>query len=135
MVSRLLEGFTAWISAQPDVQAAALIGSYARDAATEQSDVDLLILTTEVEKYFQNREWLSMFGAVDKYDVENWGKVESLRVFYKGVVEVEYNFSTPDWAGAPVDEGTRRVVSDGMKILFDPQGLLKRLRETIAATK
>jgi uncharacterized protein len=56
MVSRLVEAFTAWISAQPDVQAAALVGSYARNAATAQSDVDLLILTTEVEKYFRNRE-------------------------------------------------------------------------------
>jgi hypothetical protein len=77
---------------------------------------------------------MSMFGAVDKYDVENWGEVETIRVFYKGAVEVEYNFSTPDWSDLPVDEGTRRVVNDGMKILFDPQGILTRLQEAIAAT-
>jgi hypothetical protein len=100
-VARLLKDFTAWIRTQPDVQAAALVGSYARDAATGLSDVDLLVLTTDAEKYFQNRQWISIFGAVDKCDVENWGKVEALRVFYKGNVEVEYGFSTPDWAVAP----------------------------------
>jgi uncharacterized protein len=124
----------AWIRTQPDVQAAALVGSYARNAATERSDVDLLILSTEVEKYFEPRRWTSIFGAVDKYDVENWGRVKSLRIFYKGAAEVEYGFSTPDWADLPVDEGTRRVVTDGMKILFDPQGILKRLQEMVAAT-
>jgi len=134
-VAQLLEDFTAWIKTLPDVQASALVGSYARNTATRRSDVDLVILTTEVEKYFQSRQWTSIFGAVDKCNVENWGKVEALRVFYKGNVEVEYNFSTPDWADAPVDEGTRRVVSDGMRILFDPQGALKRLREMIAITK
>jgi predicted nucleotidyltransferase len=117
-VARLLERFTAWVKTQPDVQAAALVGSYAREAATERSDVDLLI-----------------FGEVDEYDVENWGKVEALRVFYKGSVEVEYNFSTPDWADVPVDEGTRRVVIGGLKILFDPQGALKRLQETVEAKR
>jgi predicted nucleotidyltransferase len=134
-VARLLESVTAWVKNRPDVQAAALVGSYAREAATERSDVDLLILTTEVEKYFQSPQWMSIFGEVDEYDVENWGKVEALRVFYKNAVEVEYNFSTPDWADIPVDEGTRRVVIGGLKILFDPQDILKRLQETVAATK
>jgi predicted nucleotidyltransferase len=52
-VARLLESFTSWVRTQPDVQAAALVGSHARNAATEWSDVDLIALTTKVEKYFQ----------------------------------------------------------------------------------
>jgi hypothetical protein len=34
------------------------------------------------------------------------------------------------WAATdPVDPGTRRVVRDGMSILYDPGGLLERLAE------
>jgi uncharacterized protein len=134
-IARLFEGFTAWVRTQPDIHAVALVGSYARNAATEQSDVDLLILSTEVEKYFQSSQWVSLFGEVDSYEVESWGRVETLRAFYKSAIEVEYNFSTPGWSDLPADEGTRRVVIDGMKILFDPQGILERLQETISAGK
>ena len=34
-VSAFLEAFNCWASAQPDVKAVALVGSYARDAATK----------------------------------------------------------------------------------------------------
>lgn len=134
-VDSLLERFALWVSTQPDVQGAALVGSHARDAATEKSDVDLMILTTEVEKYFQSDEWVSSFGKVLESRAEDWGRVKALRAFYRDGVEAEYNFALPDWADIPVDAGTRRVVSDGMKILYDPRGLLKILQEEVAATE
>ncbi len=43
-VSVFLEEFVRWAPTQPDIVAAALVGSYARDAATESSDVDLVVL-------------------------------------------------------------------------------------------
>ena len=106
------------------MKAVALVGSYARDAATQDSDVDLLILTTEVARYTSDRSWLSLFGEVAECVVEDWGKVTSLRSFYEDGLEVEYGLSTPDWAKRPMDAGSLRVVSDGMKILFDPQNIL-----------
>ena len=42
-VSLFLSEFTQWASAQTDILAVALVGSYARDEATETSDVDLVI--------------------------------------------------------------------------------------------
>jgi Nucleotidyltransferase domain len=115
-VSTFLEAFNCWASGQPDVKAIALVGSYARDAATEGSDVDLLILTTDVAKYINDRSWVSLFGEDAECRVEDWGKVTSLRTFYKGGLEVEYGFATPDWARKPMDAGSLAVVSDGMKI-------------------
>jgi len=49
------------------------------------------------------------------------------------IAVIEYNFSTPSWAAIPVDAGTRRVVNDGMKILFDPTGILDTLRNAVFA--
>lgn len=130
-VSAFLEAFNCWASAQPDVKAVALVGSYARDAATEGSDVDLLILTTDVSKYISDRSWVSLFGEAPNCRVEDWGKVTSLRTFYMGGLEVEYGFSTPDWAKRPMDAGSLRVVSDGFKILFDAQNILRTVQREL----
>ena len=90
-----------------------------------------MILTTSIEKYFRSEMWASLFGGVEKTEVENWGVVETLRCFYKGGLELEFNFAPPSWAGVPVDAGTRRVVSDGMQILSDPQDILGSVQRTI----
>jgi predicted nucleotidyltransferase len=127
-VASFLEAFGRWASARPDIEGVALVGSHARNAAGEGSDVDLIILTKDVAKYFQNQSWTLQFGEVEGCKVESWGRVESLRTFYKDRMEVEYSFSPPDWAGAPVDAGTRKVVSDGMKIIYDPRGILRALK-------
>jgi len=116
---------------QTDVVGVALVGSYARNAATEESDVDLVILTVDVTKYFQSKEWLSLFGEVEESRVENWGRVETIRAFYEDAFEIEYNFSAPNWADVPVDSGTRRVVSNGMKILYDPKGIFEALQKAV----
>jgi predicted nucleotidyltransferase len=93
-----LKEFGDWVRGQPDIEGAALVGSYARNTATEESDVDLMILTREADKYFQNHEWLSRFGQIKETEEESWGKVRSLRAFYGGKIEIEFSFSTPDWA-------------------------------------
>ena len=131
-VGRFLEAFGSWASSQPDIEGVALVGSYARDAATEESDFDLIILTTKVAKYFQNQSWLSQFGDVEDSKVEDWGRVTSLRAFYENGLEVEFNFSTPDWADIPMDAGTYRVVTGGMIIVYDPQCVLRALQQGIS---
>jgi Nucleotidyltransferase domain len=73
-VGELLERATAWARRRPDIRGLALVGSWARGSARTDSDVDLVVLTTD-----------------------------------------------------PVDPGTRRVVTDGMRILHDPDGRLAAL--------
>lgn len=107
------------------------MGSHARHAATEESDIDLVILTVDVAKYLQSQEWLSLFGKVEESRVENWGRLTSIRAFYEDAYEIEYGFSAPNWADVPIDSGTRRVVSDGMKILYDPTGVLEALQKAV----
>jgi hypothetical protein len=50
-----------------------------------------------------------------------------VRAFYESGLEVEYGFTTPDWAETPTDAGTMRVVTDGMRVVYDPQGVIGRL--------
>ena len=73
-----------------------------------------------------------MFGEVDHLANEHWGLVETVRAIYKNGVEIEYNFAPPSWADIPLDAGTRRVVDNGFKVLFDPQHRFDGLQKTLA---
>ncbi len=94
-VAAFLSTFNRWASAQPDIEAVALVGSYC-GAATEGSDVDLVILTSNVDRYLRDRSWVSLFGEATDCREEDYGRVTSVRAFYVGGLEVEYGFTTPD---------------------------------------
>ncbi len=124
LIREFLAAVVEWASAQADVTAVALVGSYARDAAKSTSDIDLVILTHCPARYLGDTAWAGRFGNVQDEQVEDWGKVTSLRVWYEGGREVEFGFATPQWAEPPVDEGTRRVIADGLRVLLDREGML-----------
>jgi uncharacterized protein len=130
-ITAIEEKFIGWASGQPDIVGIVLVGSYARRTATKESDIDVMILTSEVGRYFQEQRWAEMFGNVKLIREEDWGKVRTLRIFYREGIEIEFNFTLPDWAALPPDPGTDKVVSDGMQILLDPQGLLKSLERAL----
>ena len=125
-IREFLDAFVDWASDGADVQAIALVGSYARGAARDDSDIDLVILTDTPQKYFDNTKWIERFGAVEKHQTEDYGKLTSLRVWYQNGAEVEYGITTPDWAAAPLDEGTQEVMLGGMLVLFERGNLLSR---------
>lgn len=119
-----IEDFMRWSTRRKDIRAVALVGSYAREAATEASDVDLVIITENPKKYLINTEWTRVFGTVIAQKVEDYGKLTSLRIWYESGLEVEYGFTTREWVKAPLDKGTKRVIDDGMRVLFEKEVLL-----------
>lgn len=43
-------------------------------------------------------------------------------------LEIEIGSGAPSWAAiGPLDKGTRRVVMDGCRVLYDPDALLRLL--------
>lgn len=130
-ISAFLDAFGDWARSQPQIAAVALVGSYARGAAQEDSDVDLVILTPVIDRYLRDRSWLSLFGQVREWRDEDYGRVTSIRCYYESGLEVEYGFSTADWAAPPIDTGTLSVVSQGIKLLHDPHGIIARMQEEL----
>ena len=131
-VESLIEQIIRWAVDEQSIQAVALVGSWARGMARDDSDVDLVILTEKPEVYLINDQWTSKFGEVEKITYEDWGAVQSKRVFYKGGLQVEYGVTTTKWAEArPVDPGTGEMVRDGMRILYDKNGVLGALVEAL----
>ena len=121
-----LTAFISWASSQADVQGVALLGSYARAAARDDSDIDLVVLTDQPSRYLDDIQWIERFGKVEKHQTEDYGKLTSLRVWYQNGPEVEYGITTPDWASTPLDAGTLQVISDGMLVLFERGDLLSQ---------
>lgn len=127
-----IEQFARWAQVQPAVAAAGLVGSWARGDARPDSDVDAMIFTPNPGLFLDDWGWLAEFGVVKSAAREDWGVVQSVRVFYEDGPEVEFGLTTPAWAAIdPVDAGTREVASAGLMVLYDPDGVLAGLVEEV----
>jgi len=117
-----------WAGTHPDMRALLLVGSWARDAARPDSDVDLVVLTTTPDCYPPDGTWTRDLGAVAISRVRRWGPIAERRLVLPSGLEVEVGIGPLSWAQIdPVDAGTRRVVTDGCRILHDPDGRLQQL--------
>jgi hypothetical protein len=100
-----------------------LVGSYARDAARPDSDVDLVVLMPDPDP-----ACVDELAVGELIRTETWGPISERRFRTRGGLEVEFGIGPLSWADTdPVDLGTHRVVSDGARILHDPTGLLADL--------
>ncbi len=128
-VSNFLQSLTAWVEARSDILALAVVGSHARGSARLDSDLDLVMLCEQPEILADDPSWVERFGPVRTASRERWGRMRAWRVFYDTGLEVEFGLNPLDWADVPLDPGTRRVISDGMQIRYDPRGTLQRAQE------
>ncbi len=126
-ISTLLNQITKWANKDSNIDSALLVGSHAKNEAREDSDIDIVIVCDKPNILIENPHWIQTFGEVDKYELENWGLVTSIRTFYKNGQEVEFGITSKKWTAMPVDEGTKKVISDGASILIDKSGALKRI--------
>ena len=133
----LVEGITHWARLEPSIRALALAGSWARGAAQPESDLDVLVLADPIEPWVQSDQWLRELAAmlgfrIDVVDLERWGVALSWRAWLAADVELELTFARPEWAAVdPIDEGSRRVVQDGLRVMVDKDGRLKRLQAVV----
>ena len=133
-VSDFLGRVTAWAAHQSTIAAVALVGSYARGEARPDSDSDVMLLCTEPRGFLTETSWIHRFGEVRTCHTEDWGVVTSLRVHYRARLEVAFGVTTLAWAAVPIDPGTKHVVAQGMRMLWDREGLLARLQEAVSAS-
>ena len=82
-IREFLNAFVPWASAHGDVQGIALVGSFARGEARDDSDIDLVILTDQPQTYLEDLKWIERFGTVQNYQTEDYGKLTSIRVIYQ----------------------------------------------------
>jgi predicted nucleotidyltransferase len=129
-VRELLARVRDWATQQPDVAAIALVGSWARNDAWMDSDVDLVLLTDAQQNYLRDERWVAELGGLRIVKTARWGPLTERRFVLPSGLEVEVGVAPLAWATTdPVDWGTRRVVEDGMYIIHDPREFLSRLAD------
>jgi predicted nucleotidyltransferase len=119
------DAVAAWAAAEPRIAAVVLVGSHARGNARPGSDVDLVVLSDATDAFSRETSWVARFGTPERYSRERWGQVTSIRVWYDDGREVEFGFTERRWAAEPLDDGTRRVVEGGLRVLFDREGIFE----------
>ena len=129
--TQLIGNVRAWAELRADVRALVLVGSHARGAAQADSDIDLVVMCSDPSKYLGDTGWLSAFGEVLSTSFEDWGKVQSIRVFYRNGPEVEFGITGVDWVAVPVDVGTAAVLRNGNSVLLDRDGRVAAALRTI----
>jgi predicted nucleotidyltransferase len=111
--------FRARASKETDILGAALVGSYARETASEESDVDLVIFSQSPDRLLADANWIRRFGTVLRMQSEAYEVLTSIRVWYKDGREVEFGITGEKWAALPLNEGTKQVIIGGMRVLFE----------------
>ena len=139
-VSAFAEALTAWGDEQPTWRALALVGSWARGQARPDSDLDILIVTTEMQRWIASSSWLEGLGSqsvglpTGASTLEHYGVARSWRLWFGPQIEIEATLVDLDWANhSPVDEGTRRVIAGGIQVLRDKDGVLEELKKAVGA--
>jgi uncharacterized protein len=127
-VRALLATLRRWAQGRPDVVAVGLVGSWARSDARMASGVDVLLLTEERAPYPEDDAWVREVGRVEFVWTWRWETVTRRRLVLPSELEVELGVVPPSWAVTdPVDEGTRRIVADGVSVLYAPKRILAGL--------
>lgn len=124
---KFIDEMTQWAATHPEIQAVALVGSHARGTAGKDSDIDLIIISDTPNAFLNDTQWVQKFGDIQKTQIEFYGLVTSLRVWYVNGLEVEYGITDQRWAALPIDPGTRQVIMDGFRVLFERGNILSRL--------
>ena len=133
-IEGFLQEFRGWAIRNHEVLGVGIVGSWARGTAKPDSDLDLILITTLPEKYLETTDWITYFGTIREVKSEDWGMVQTRRVFYQDGSEIEFNITTKEWVITdPVDDGTKQVVREGMIIVYDPQNLLRKLKDAVQA--
>lgn len=123
-----IKAFEKWSNEQIDIKGVAVAGSFARGDFHSQSDIDLVIICANKEETLEQIKKDFRFHPIEKSSLEEWGILTSLRIFYCNGLEVEYGIVTDEWVKAPLDEGTKRVITNGFAIMTEKDDVFSNIK-------
>lgn len=109
------------------IESVLIVGSYARGTNKENSDIDIIIITSNKSEMVTDQLFTQAFGEVHKQQTEYYGACTSIRVWYGDGKEVEFGIVEPSWISIPLDYGTFKVLSDGYKLIVDKKKYFENL--------
>ncbi|PPB50356.1 nucleotidyltransferase [Arthrobacter pityocampae] len=128
---RIIGDVAAWAAQEDKVRALALVGSYARGAERMANDVDLVVLSDTPESLDDAAWFEHLAPGARLVRSQEWGPVRERRFRLVSGLIVELGIAPSNWAAVPLDQGTRRVLKDGHRVLYDTR-LLGRATAAVA---
>jgi predicted nucleotidyltransferase len=123
-----------WAIERDDIGAMAMLGSWVRGNPRPDSDLDLLLLSDLAPDYQRCGMWLTEIDfqsagfRLRSNESAIYGVVWSHHVYLLPAAEVELTFAKCSWSNTdPIDTGTRVIVKDAFRIIFDRDGILAKL--------
>jgi len=134
----IVSAVTAWALAREDIRGMALVGSWARGNRHQGSDLDLLLLSDRADEYRRRRKWLNQIDfegvgyRVLSAENASYGVVWSRHITLVPAAKVEMTFARCSWARTdPIDVGTRSVVRDAFRVIFDKDRVFAALVDAV----
>lgn len=109
------------------IESVLIVGSYARGTNKENSDLDIVIITSNKSDMIIKHDFTQEFGEVYKQQTEYYGACTSVRAWYSDGKEVEFGIVERSWITTPLDIGTSQVLSGGYKIILDKKQYFENL--------
>ena len=88
-VERVLAAFAAWAPARADVLAVGLVGSWARGTARPDSDVDVVVVSTQPERRAAAGDWPADLQTAPVLRRRRWGVLIETRLGLPDGLQVE----------------------------------------------
>jgi len=130
----LIRQITNWAVTTPDVRAALILGSRARQdhPADEWSDLDILVFTHNLEQFVHSDEWVTAIAPTWLTFVQRTGdgQVWERRTLYAGGLDVDVAFNPAEWLDSmllSVPPAAIDIFGRGVKILVDKDGRLAQI--------
>ena len=111
----------------PHIESIIIVGSYANGTYRQDSDIDVVIITSNKSEMVAKPNFVQEFGDVYKKQTEFYGACTSIRAWYKDEREIEFGLVDPSWIKRPLDDGTKKILQNGYKIIFDKKHYFENL--------
>ncbi len=129
----VLAALASWARNREDVESIILVGSYARGAERVDSDIDVVLLVSDVALLLADDAWLdTLVPGAAEIRREVWGPVTERRMLLPSGLIVEFGITTAAWAAVPLDAGTARVLGDGARVVYDPRDVAATALDAIS---
>jgi hypothetical protein len=126
-ISSFINEVEKWTREQDTIHALILVDSHANGGNKADSHIDLQLITTTPKLYIDNPSFVNNFGVVVQSKIEKHGIVNSIRIWYSNGLEVEFRITTPIWISTPLEDDTRKVLSNGYKVIIDNKNYFKKI--------
>lgn len=110
-----------------DIECILIVGSVAKGTNIIGSDLDIMIITTNKSFLVQDKSFIEYFEIVINSKIKYYRACTSIRVWYQDENEIAFWIVDPSWISLPFDSGTRKVLTEGYKIIIDKKHYCQNL--------